>query len=44
MFDLGNYKVKDAISSKEDINYYINSLDNNLFFSSDRKSIKIWEY
>ena len=42
--DLGNYKVKDAIISKEDINYYMNSIDNNLFFTSDRKSIKIWEY
>ena len=42
--DLGNYKVKDAIKSYGEINWYINPLGNREFATSDRKSIKIWEY
>ena len=38
--DLGNYIVKDTIKSNKDINYYMNPLESNSFFTSDRKCIK----
>ena len=44
--DLGNYKVKDALktNSNSKINFYMISLDDKSFITSDRKSIKLWEY
>ena len=42
--DLGNYKVKDAIKSKEKINYYMIPLNSKTLAISERKCIKIWEY
>ena len=42
--DLGNYKVKDAIKTKDDINWYIHPLDNRMFASCDMTCIKIWKY
>ena len=42
--DLGTYKVKDAIKTKETINWYIMPLENKTFISSDRQCIRLWEY
>ena len=42
--DIGNYKVKDAIKTKEEINWYMQHLNNRKFAFSDPHCIKIWEY